>query len=140
MELDLVPSLIAVRVRAGREGLVPVGGAAPLRLGGGRGGGGGLGLGGPVGLLGLLALPVVGHLVGGHGGRGRHSGGGTPDGGRGRRGLVGPVGGALGAPVVRFDLLGLAGGGGVEECLLPLLLLLLGVLGVAVEEQVGHHL
>ena len=41
--------------------LVPVGGAAPLRLRGR------LGLGGPVGLLGLLALPVVGHLVEGKG-------------------------------------------------------------------------
>ena len=40
-----------------REGLVPgVGGAAPLRLRGR------LGLGGPVRLLGLLTLPVVGHL------------------------------------------------------------------------------
>ena len=102
MELDLAsPLVVIVHLRDGHvAGLVPVGGAAPLRLGGGRGGGGRLRLGGPVGLLGLLALPVVGHLVGGHGGRGRHSGGGTPDGGRGRRGLVGPVGGALGAPVV----------------------------------------
>ena len=87
------PSSVAV-------GLVPVGGAAPLRLGRGLGRGGGrLRLGGPVGLLRLLALPVVGHLVGGHRGRGRHGGGrGSPGGGRGR--LVGPVGGALSAPVV----------------------------------------
>ena len=43
-------------------------------------------------------------------------------------------------PAYLLDLLALAGGGGVEERLLPLLLLLLGVLGVAVEEQVGHDL
>ena len=92
------PSSVAV-------GLVPVGGAAPLRLGRGLGRGGGrLRLGGPVGLLRLLALPVVGHLVGGRGRSGgsgssrgsRHGGGGT-DGGRG---LVGPVRGSLSTPVV----------------------------------------
>ena len=58
MAFDLAP-LPRLRGRGPeRVGLVPgVGGAAPLRLRGR------LGLGGPVRLLGLLALPVVGHLV-----------------------------------------------------------------------------
>merc|ERR1719391_1152591 len=90
---------------------------------------------GPVGGLGLSG-PVLGHLEGGGG----NSSGGRR-GGRGSGGGVrvgGPVLGVT-APVLLagHGHLGLAGGLG---SLLPLPLLLVSLLGVAVEEQVGHHL
>merc|ERR1719220_1895198 len=119
---------------------LPLGGrSAPGVGGGGRltAGGSGWGLRGPVRGL-ALSGPVLCHLEGGR--SSSHSGG-------RRGGSSGGGVGVLGSPVIGVTApVLLAGNGnlGLVGCLhgglLPLPLLLVSLLGIAVEEQVGHHL
>merc|ERR1719211_739564 len=118
---------------------LPVVGATPGVAGGSRLLGGGSAGSSPVAGLGLGG-PVLGHLV---------ATGGGADGGSSSRGRGGSL--AVSRPVLDTVLTTpvLLGGSSIEVpglhhlslgSLSPFLLLLLGLLGVAVEEQVGHNL